>query len=320
MPSSQKQTKNKWFFWKPGFKWSNFLFLPFLFLSIIFWLSTKLSNELQYRKSINIVYQTDDDLILKNHLPEKIDATLSGQGWELLFLDNYTAQNPFVFQIRSTATFISKADIISDLSRSLDNQKISVEDINFTSQSLEIEPKMTKYVPVYFDGKLDFADFYQLLGKVNFEPDSVKITGPESEIRKITRYPTANTIITDIQKDIFQAVPLKPSEKHYLTIDPMEVELRILTEQITQKTILVPVRIANRSDTQVTVVPEVIEINFLIGLSEFQYVSPDDFSAQIIVPEDRLPNQQYSVSIVKKPVNAEIQEITPAYVDVFFGQ
>jgi hypothetical protein len=320
MPSNQKQTKNKWLFWKSGFSWSNFLFLPFLFLSTVFWLSTKLSSELQYRKSISIVYQTDDDLVLKNILPEKIDATLSGQGWDLVFLKKYSSQHPFVYRIPRKSNLISKADIISQLNLSVDNLGIRVEDLNFSSEPLDIEKKLVKKLPVFFDGKLEFTPFYKLLGKIVFEPDSVELTGPESLIRNLEKYPTRSREITDIQKDLTVILDLRKPDEHYLRLNPEEVKMHLRTEQLTQKKLRVPVHLAKKTQRPVSIVPGEIEIHFLIGLSEFQGVSAEDFSAQIIISEDQLPNQQYAVSIVKKPVNVRIQEIIPAYVDVFYGE
>lgn len=320
MPSNQKQTKNKWLKWRYSVSWSNFLFLPFVVLSTIFWLSTKLSSELQYRKQIHIVYETDEDIVLKNELPNSLYVSLIGQGWDLIFLKAYSEQNPFVFKIPATSRFINKSDIINRLNIDVNDLSIRVEDLNFLSQPLQLEGKLTKKVPVKFDGKLEFESFYKLQGnKVIFNPDSVWLTGPESDIRLLNDYATEYQEIKDIQKDISKTVAIRKPWAHYISVDPEQVEMMIRTEQLTQKKIMIPVSIANHNQPKVNIVPAEIEINFLIGLSEFQQVSKDDFSAQIIIPEDRILNQQYAVSIVKKPANTVIQEITPAYVDVFFA-
>jgi hypothetical protein len=321
MPSNQKQKNSKWLKWRKGISWSNFLFLPFVVLSTIFWLSTKLSNELQYRKQIHIIYETDDDMVLKNDLSKVLNAQLVGQGWDLIFLKSYSEENPFVYKIDRNARFINKSDLINRLNIDINDQNIKVEDLNFSDQPLQLEPKLSKKVPIVFDGDLEFASFYKLDGnKVVFDPDSARITGPESMVKNMVEIPCVRQEIKDIQKDIQKTVLLARSQLHYIQIDPLEVEMIIRAEQLTQKSITVPVRVANPDyDSQVNIVPADIEINFLIGLSEFQQVSKDDFSAQIIIPEDRIPNQQYAVSIVKKPGNAVIQEISPAYVDVFFA-
>lgn len=320
MPSNRKQIANKWTKWKYSLSWSNFLFLPFLLLSTFFWLSTKLSNELQYRKDIFIEYRTDNGFILKNKLPLKLTTKLQGQGWDLIFLKSFSEELPFVFPVLPNKAFINKAEIINQLNIELDNQNIQVQDINFVSQAIQQEVKVTRNFPVKFDGELSFESFHKLLGPVSFDPDSVKITGPVSELNKMTSYPCAFQQIESIQKDIEQKVLLATPAHHYLIIEPKEVMMTVRTEQLTQKTIQIPVKIANPDNKNVLIVPEEIEVSFLIGLSEFPFVENNDFSAQIILPDELMPKQQYAVSIVKKPGNAIIQEIKPAYVDVFFDK
>jgi hypothetical protein len=281
-------------------------------------LSTKLSNELQYRKEIAVVYQTDTDLILKTSLPDKLVTRLRGTGWDLFFLKSFSAQNPFIYDIPRNAKFIGESDLINQLNQYLDNQNILVEDLGFSNRSITMEKKLVKKVPVKFDGDLTFAAFYKLYETVWFNPDSIEVIGPETEVSKINFYPCAYQKIDNIQKDLVKKVELKSPEHDFITLSPQVVEMNINTEQLTQKTIKVPVRIANSGIQGINIVPGDIEISFLIGLSEFPYISADDFSAQIIIPADRIPNQQFAVSIVKKPVNAVIQEIRPAFVDAFF--
>ena len=320
MPSNRKQIANKWTKWKYSLSWSNFLFLPFLLLSTFFWLSTKLSNELQYRKDIFIEYRTDDGFILKNKLPSKLTAKLQGQGWDLIFLKSFSEELPFVFPVLPNKAFVNKVEIINQLNIELDNQNIRVQDINFVSQAIQQEEKVTRSLPVKFDGELSFESFYKLLEPVSFEPDSVRVTGPASEINRMISYPCAFQKIEGIQKDIKKLIQIAEPSHHYLIIEPNEVMMTVKTEQLTQKTIQIPVQISNPDNKSVLIVPEQIEVSFLIGLSEFPFVENDDFSAQIILPDELMSNQQYAVSIVKKPGNAIIQEIKPAYVDVFFDK
>jgi len=196
---------------------------------------------------------------------------------------------------------------------------IQVMDVNFISQQLQIESKLTKKVPVQFSGELLFSSFYKLKSPVYFSPDSISISGPISSINNIHSYPIVDQKLRDIDTDLKKTVNLK-QPKHYLIISPLDVQMFIKTEQITQKTLKIPVQIANPGIETYNIVPAEIEISLLIGLSEFSYVNQEDFKAQIILPLERHTNQQYAVSIVKKPSNAIIQEITPAYVDVFFDK
>jgi YbbR domain-containing protein len=318
MPSSQNQIKNKWVKWISTLSWSNFLFLPFILIATFLWLSTKLSNKLQYHKEIHVRYITSDDVILKDKLDEKLTVKLEGKGWDLIFLKDFGADQPFDFQINTDKIYLNKGEFISQLNRILDSKNIQILDINFVSQPIRLEEKGTKKVPVSFDGKLEFAAFYKLQSKVQFLPDSVSVTGPISELNLLNSYPTEFKKFDNIDQDIELTVLLKNPRAHYTLIEPTEVTIKIKAEQLTQKSLTIPVQIANPNLLNVTIVPQEIEISFLIGLSEFAHMNPDDFKAQIILPEDLLPNQQYAVSIVKKPSNAVIQEVSPAYVDVFF--
>lgn len=320
MPSNQKQTKNNWQKRIYSLSWSNFLFLPFLLLSSLFWLSTELSNELQYKKVIHVDFLTESDMILKDQMDDKLLVSMKGKGWDLFFMRRFGEVNPFGFMIPKEMKEIRKTDLLSQLNVVIDNSNILITDINFSEKIISQEKKISKRVGVIFNGDLKFETFYKLGEAIDFIPGSITITGPISEVERIDSYPTSYTKVDRISEGFEQKVILIPPEKHYLTIHPKEVLMKIRAEQLTQKSLRIPVKIANKQDHQVTIVPESIEISFLIGLSEFQSIEGDDFVAQIVIPELMSPDQQYAVSIVKKPSSAVIQEIQPAYVDVFIDK
>jgi hypothetical protein len=318
MPSNQKQIKNKWFKWDYSFSWNNFLFLPFLVLSALFWLSTELSNDLQYKKDVYIDFVVASDRVVREKLPEKLAVKLAGKGWDLIFLEDFNAQNPFQYHLAADKAYLNKSEILSQMNILLANKSIQVLDVNFVSQPIQQEYKLSKKLPVRFKGSLNFESFYKLKNAISFSPDSILLTGPRSAIDTMTLYYTEYQDLNSINKDLEKDVKLDPIPAHYFEVEPELVSMKIQTEQITEKILSIPVRIANETAPNYTIVPDEIEIRFLIGLSEFTHITADDFIAQIVLPAEILPNQQFAVSIVKKPSSAEIRGMKPAYVDVFF--
>ena len=318
MLSRSNLRKNNWFKRIRSLGWSDFLFLPFLLLSALFWLSTELSNEIVFSKSIHLQYLCNSNMVLKDKLPDILTAQMEGKGWDLVFMKSFGSQEPFQYTFGPEDNYLSKADLISQLNQKLDNQNIQVRELYFESRAINQEKKMVRRLPVLFEGELGFDAFYKLLKPVSFTPDSIKVTGPESEIRDMQDYPVSFQQIENIHKDLDKMVALKKPLRPYILLEPETVEMHIKVEQLTQKTLSIPISLANPGREKVNIVPGKVEISFLIGLSEFPNVDASDFSAQIMLPEDMLSHQQYAVSIVKKPGNAIIQEVKPAYVDVFF--
>ena len=319
MPSKKLPNKNNWVARLKKLGWSDFLFVPFLFLSILFWLSTELSSEISFRKTLPVRFISSPDRVIKNPMPDELTARMEGKGWDLIFLKRFTAQNPFVFEVDSNMLYLSKADLLTALSQQLDDENITLSDVYFENQAIRQERKLVKKVPIVFAGELEFAPFHKMLGEVGFFPDSVTLTGPESDLVHVENYPIVLQKLVNIQRDIKKTVALKKPLHSYILLDPPAVEMNLHTEQMTQKTLTIPVTVANPGQEAITIIPRDIQISFLIGLSEFSAVAESDFSAQIFLPDEIIPNQQYAVSIVKKPTGVVIQEMTPAYVDVFYA-
>jgi len=291
----------------------------FIFIAIatLFWISTVLNKKSSYSKDIWVKMVTPDSLVILNDDIYKANITLEGKGMDLIFESRYSKKKPLIIFIPPNVKTVSGDDIVKVLTRETSKHNIVLQNIIFPLKALNIDKKMSKQVPLYFDGKYSFKNIYGLKSNITLDPDSINITGPKTYIDKITKWKTESKVFDNISNTIKEKIKLKKPLSEMIYLTQLEALLTIPVEQYTEKKMMLPVNISGNTQFDYETLPDYVEISFLVGLSRFDSVKPSDFKANIYIEGDSVKSVSYPVSILEKPALVNIQYIRPNYVDVY---
>ena len=289
----------------------------FVALATLFWISTVLNKKSSYSKDIWIELITPDSLVVLNGNTFKASVTLEGRGMDLIFENRHSKKDPLKIYLPAQAKTVSSDDIIKSLSKETSKRNIIIKNIIFPLKALSIDTKISKQVPVKFTGKYSFKNLFGLKSGIRLTPDKITITGPKTYVDKITEWETKNKTFDKISHTVKENIKLQDPVSSKINISQNEVLLTIPVEQFTEKKMMIPVSIAGNSQKDFEILPSIVEVSFLIGLSRFDSIEPSDFKANIYVEGDSIKSVSYPVSIIKKPKLASIQYTRPGYVDVY---
>ncbi len=294
-------------------------YLIFVAIATLFWISTVLNKKSSYTKDIWVEVITPDSLIVLNGSLYKANVTLEGKGVDLIFENRHNKNNPLKISLSPNSKLLNSDDITKKLSTETSRLNIDIVNIIFPSKALSIDIKTTKKVPVKINCKVDFEKLHGLKSDITSTPDSILITGPKTYINKITNWNTVNKSYFNISKSISEDIKLHAPLRSKITLSRSKVKINIPIEEYTEKKMMLPVNIQGVKKENIEVIPSSVETSFLIGLSKFDKVIADDFSANIYIGQDSIKTTSYPVSIVKKPKFVSIQYIRPNYVDVYLN-
>ncbi|HEB62665.1 MAG TPA: hypothetical protein ENI82_05895 [Bacteroidetes bacterium] len=292
-------------------------FFPFVALAMLFWVSSIMTKKSTYSKDIFIEVKTGDDLIIMDTNLYVANVTLSGKGLDLVLVNSYPRKDPLKLKINEKNPEVSSETIIRQLQSEIPSNKIQIVKVLFPYKFIKLEKRLTKTIPIKFNGKISYKKMYGTKGPVVLEPDKTTISGPESWVKDINSWNTESVTYKDLITDVKEKINLEPPKHHKINITPDNVEIYIPVEEYTEKKVVLPVKISGNKNKDLLIVPSSITVSFLIGVSKYEFIDSTEFLASVYVNQDSILNGNYPVSIIKKPSNVTIQYIQPNYVDVY---
>ena len=292
-----------------------------LALAVLIWFHAV--TEHPYEKKIDIRLKVQDPpsdpssekTIVANLLPEQVKVLVSGQGKDLLRLN----EDDFLLRVTpeggpgSVRSYsLTPADI---------EDRIADSDVQFEEvlEPKEIEIVLDRWaertVPVIPLVELEIAEAYTQVGAMSIEPEVVKISGPSVQIPGIEVIRTDSLTRKNIQEDIEEKLWLSNPPGMRLQVDPPHVTLKVDVQILVENDIVdVPVQI--RHTRGVDIIPEPAQVKVkvkggvdIIANLDAQkdldlYVDYRDYDGQsllVLAAEDSL---------------FEIREIVPAKVNL----
>ncbi len=264
---------------KPFFQSDRAILLLCMGIALVFWVLIKLSQNYRTTQEFALVYNKPAGKTFTNTPPEALIATLDGQGWDLL--SNYFSAKDRKLSLNlsnaSQQTYNS-SQLVSKLSPK--NKDIEISNINIDLLMINIEDELVKTVPVRLDQSLELSNQYQMKGAVVLTPDSVVIKGPTSVVDSISEWYTTNWSLKNVNANKEKNLDLVKPENELLSVTPTQVSASLTVEQLTEKSLFVPITIKNAPDS-LKIFPENIKVSCIVGLGRYNDVQPKDFSLEV---------------------------------------
>lgn len=274
-------------------------------ISFFFWLLVKLSAEYDAEKDVRLDYRLPEAMAFTEAPPRQVVATIQGTGWNLLveFLVGRHIRLEYQASAEDAAFNLSRSRLRSDIADRLSSDHLLVLDVvNFDGLQLQLEAREQRRVPVRPRHAFTYAPEHQPAEGTILEPDSVTITGPASELRTISSWPTDSLSVENLSSDYVGTVGLQePPPTLSLQPDQVRVEQRV--EQFTEKTLFVPVTIRNPPADSVRIFPDKVKLTCVVGLHRYDSLSSSEFTLVADLSTARLDagKNTASLELVNRP-------------------
>jgi hypothetical protein len=259
-------------------------FVVFLVLSTCFWFLIKLSKEYTSTVNYTISYiNIPENKIVQNSSKRKIPVVVKASGYRLIkqvLFDNKLNVNAANLKAEDNTGLysISLADQLPYMAAQ--HPSVKFEAIVKDTLLLDIGKLDSKVVPVVLSQNIQFKPGYHHDGIYILNPDSIRLTGPETQIRNILSIETQELNLQEVMDslDIEVNLDFSPYLGQNLKWSADKVGIIAAVEKYTEGSFEVPVLIRNIPDSlEIKIFPKKVSVFYQTGLSKFNQVSSSDF-------------------------------------------
>ena len=308
---------------KPSRKLS--VFIICLVIATFFWLLNQLTKDYHITVNVPIKYvNLPKDKVVTNYLPGKIQFQITGDGYNLLSVNEESEFDSIRVDVRSLRVFgagkkkraaISTRFIQDRVKDQLGN-KIIVEQISQDTIAFAFEEKLEKVVPIKFNVSLEAAKQYLKKGEVEYTPKEVVISGPYSIVEGIQYMDTSFEEFSGLEEPIEQTTQL--IQPHPLVdANYAQVEYKVDIENYTEKEINIPINVSNLPDSiGLNTFPSKVVVKYRVGLSMYEKYGKNSITAYVDYNDiEKDHPSRVKVRLDKKVSALEIVSIIPERVE-----
>ena len=301
-------------------------FLFFLLLAIILWFL----NELENTYVSNITYPVEytnppQDKIFVGELPSHLDLEIRGTGFKLLEFKLGKDLMPIEFHVNAYNLKLKdkgqgeKYYLLTQSARSRISQQLSseLEIVSVTPDTLHFQfaDEATRSVPVVSKIDVSFNKQLMLKGKIEIEPDSITLNGPNTVLDTVESIKTKSLKLKDLTETRKTSVPLV-SVHPQVKYSNRKVEVTIPVEKYTEGLIKKEIVVRNLPDSVIIrTFPRFVQVRYLVGLSKYENVIPELFKATVDFEDTKKDMEKLQVKIDKAPDYLKSYSYTPHRVD-----
>jgi hypothetical protein len=300
------------------------IFMIFVLLSAGFWFLNALRRDyisiIPYPvKFVNL----PQNKILSGEVPEAIDLKVRGTGFSLLRYHFSNQLIPYAIDVSKMrrlydgsvkGAYLVTHDYTNRISGQLSND---IELLEMTPDTIYISfyNKTSRMIPVRLNASISFVQQYNQTGSEKFTPDSIMVSGPNYLVDTLSGVYTEFIQLSKVADTLFQTVDLTVLPD--LTFSQQRVNMMIPVEAFTESSIDVPIGVKDvPADLILKTFPAEVRVSFRVGISQFEHVKAEDFSAWVDLTNVDLSTQnRLKVRLDKIPGYVYSVDYKPLFVD-----
>jgi hypothetical protein len=297
-------------------------FISFLVASFFIWLLITFSKEYTTVITYAVSYNNIPLNKLLQETPIKeIDITIKSSGFNILRSNfknkvieleasNLKRKNnsSFYFLTKNQQTKIQKQLLAG----------VELKEISQDTMYLSLGLLTSKKVPLKPSLEINYHIGYDLLNEIKITPDSIIISGPESQIENINFLNLSKLSLDDVKSNFEEEVVILQSEKaNNLKFSTLRTVISGTVEKFTEGNLQVPFTTKNLpKDVNLTTLTENVEVVFVVALSNFAKVSETSFKVECDYTVSKNNNLGYLIpKIITKPDFIKSVKIIPTKID-----
>lgn len=296
-------------------------FLVFLLLSFFLWFIAKFSKT--YTEVIAFELSFDNTpvgLVPQLVQPLEVETTLTATGFQFLYYRFFDKQ--LSIDLAEARFEENKATVqLAAQFQALQEQLLGdTQIINYfpTEIEFDFQRQLTKKVPVVAPA-LELALGYTAIN-VEFQPDSVEVLGPESELTKLKFIQPIYSNNSKIQQSFTSKANL-PKLGNTLELKTNSVEMKVTVDRFSEEEFNLPIVLKNAPLNEVLkFFPSKVKLTFSAPLQELKNITPEDFI--IGIAYDRLnPNEnRATIEVFQVPEKVQNMRWEPKTVEYLIRQ
>ena len=216
------------------------IFILCFFIGSFIWVFNELnsSSDTTVKYPLVFEYENKSDYVVLEPLPDFIDISINGTGWNLLrniFQINiekatYTINKP------SQTKFILSPILTPMISESLENVKLNY--IVGDSIFLNIDDLINKNVYLNIDStKIDLENNYKIISSLKLSYNQVTFYGPKSLINSISDTINLEIDIKSIKNDFNESINIIKNKNQFINSDPSSINLQFKVSEFIENKI-----------------------------------------------------------------------------------
>lgn len=297
-------------------------FIGFLIASFFIWLLITFSKEYATVISYNVNYiNIPQNKLLQETPVKKIDLAVKSSGFKILRskiinktinLDAATLKRKrgsnYYFLAKEQFTRIQKQLLFG----------VEIQEITQDSIFLNLGLLTSKKVALKSNADINYHIGYDVVNKIKIEPDSIVVSGPESQIKKINFLNLSKIKLNDVKADFTEKVAiLKPVKETNLKFSSLTAKISGKVEKITEGSLQIPFKTKNLpNNISLTTLADNIEIRFIVALSNFAKVTETSFEIECDYAVSEKNNLSYLIpKVISKPDFIKSVKIIPTKID-----
>lgn len=172
-------------------------------VAFVLWFTFSMRESYSLVVDVPIVIQSlPEGRALARRPPEQARVTVQGEGWELLKL----RRRPPTLDIRTADEEVNVFAAASESNRFPPG--VSVQNVLPAAITLDLEPRITRALPVRIEADLDAAPLYDFLSAPAVEPETVLVSGARSIVNAMRDWPTVRLERDEVSGSFTAEVPL----------------------------------------------------------------------------------------------------------------
>jgi len=261
---------------------------------------------------IPVEVQSSKSQALSEEIPNSIDVTVKGRGWDLLsiMLAKNLKYSLDISKIKKDTKIITEQFVNERLNL---QSSVSVQKINPDTINISFDKISEKYIPVRNNIIVKLNEGFSIIGKPILTPDSVKIIGSSYLINKIKSIPTEVEIFKNVNSDFSGIINLKDTLSNIVRIEPNEIKFSYNVQLSAEKDYDdVIVNILNvPDDKEVLLIPPKVNLSLRGGVDELSQITLQDIDVNVEFNEIESDTLGFIVPSVIVPSQTNLLKIEP---------
>ena len=276
-----------------------------------FWFLNALSKTYTAELIVPVQYYNfPNNKTFSGNLPEKFEMTVKSHGFTILRHKLSLLFGPLEFNVNEmtndrmsenklTRFAFPTRQFLTELSYQMSND---LEIISMSPDTLffgfgQLSQKRIKIKPSV---KVDLKKQYQVSGEIKTTPSDILVNGPQQVMDTLQFLNTKTLVFNAVSKSIQVKAEIEPANGLYF--DRQSVVLYIPVEEYTEAQLSVPIALTDAPiDIKVKLFPAQVKVSFLVGLSRFSEIHPEDFKLAVSYSEIENGAQRLRIKRVSTP-------------------
>lgn len=255
-----------------------------LFVAVLLWVTVTTDEQQDQAVPTSVEWQIRDSTYVLVDAPGQVQTVFQAQMGELL---SFVGNNPVIrYAVDSVPGTEMRVSLSTDMVEFEQAGSARALAVRPSEVVLRFEPRSRRRVPVSADVQLSAAEGFAVVDSPAVQPDSVTISGAESEVQGISEVTTERTSIDGLRESVSRDVPVRlPDDAPHVRSDPEIVLVTAEVDSVVERELRRPVRVRGAASSGLQLDPDSATVRLRGPSSVVDAVPADSVEAWVEISE-----------------------------------